>query len=31
MISKTDDLEILLAVYDTGSFSGAAKSLDCPV
>ena len=31
IISKTNDLEILLAVCDTGSFSGAAKSLDCPV
>lgn len=31
IISKTEDLLILLAVYDTGSFSGAAKTLDCPV
>ena len=31
IISKTDDLQILLAVFDSGSFSGAARLLDVPV
>jgi len=31
IISQTEQLEMLLAVYDTGSFSAAAKALDCQV
>lgn len=31
IISQTADLEILLALYDSGSFSAAARLLDCPV
>ena len=31
IISKTDDLLILMAAYESGSFSSAAKALDLPV
>ncbi len=31
IISQTADLEMLLALYDSGSFSAAARLLDCPV
>lgn len=31
IISQTEQLELLLAVYDSGSFSAAARLLDCQV